>query len=43
MRPGFVPPALIAGFFVLVLAGYRDGEAEHFVELDEDGTLIKAE
>jgi hypothetical protein len=22
---------------------YRDGEAEHFVELDEDGTLIKAE
>jgi hypothetical protein len=22
---------------------YRDGEAEHFVELGEDGTLIKAE
>jgi hypothetical protein len=22
---------------------YRDGEAEHFVELDKDGTLIKAE
>jgi hypothetical protein len=22
---------------------YRDGEADHFVELDEDGTLIRAE
>jgi hypothetical protein len=22
---------------------YRDGEAQHFVELDEDGTLIRAE
>jgi hypothetical protein len=48
-------PAFIAGVHpatTRALAGcageggqerYRDGEAHHFVELEEDGTLIRAE